>query len=326
MPTVSVIIAAYNCRATIGKAIESVCNQTLRDIEIIVADDASTDGTYDLVKSLADVDKRIKLMKLPQNGGPGVARNAAINAAVGEWIAVLDADDWYETNRLDNLLNAAKQLNADLVCDNLKIYDHARGEVVNQTRYGGKEIIPLTPEFLFLHDTPLQLVAIGYLKPMARREFLKAHNIAYNPQYRAGEDFLFLVEAPLNGGKAFLVPEAYYVYVHRISPTTRKISPHSHSDAGFDLAVRGCDYILEKYGASLSPETRRAVLKKRWIFESRIKCGDMLSALRQKKIMQAVNILVQRPFILTLLGTTLAKLIYSNIMVCLPKTKKSGSA
>src|ERR1700722_8578467 len=97
MPVVSVIIAAYNCRATIGRAIESACNQTLRDIEIIVADDASTDGTYDLVKSLADADKRIKLMKLPQNGGPAVARNTAINAALGEWIAVLDADDWYET-------------------------------------------------------------------------------------------------------------------------------------------------------------------------------------------------------------------------------------
>ena len=139
MPTVSVIIAAYNCRPTIGRAIESACKQTLRDIEIIVADDASTDGTFDFVKLLADADKRIKLIKLPQNGGPGVARNAAIKAAIGDWIAVLDADDWYEPRRLEALLKAAKDLNADLVCDNLKIYDHARGEVVDQTRHGGRE-------------------------------------------------------------------------------------------------------------------------------------------------------------------------------------------
>ena len=131
---------------------------------------------------------------------------------------------------------------------------------------------------------------------------MKAHNIAYNPQYRAGEDFLFLVEVPLSGGKAFLIPEAYYVYVHRISPTTRKISPHSHSEAGFDLAVRGCDYILQKYGNTLSPQTRRAVLKKRWIFESRMKCSDMLAALRQKKIGDAARILAERPFILDSYG------------------------
>jgi succinoglycan biosynthesis protein ExoO len=322
MPIVSVIVAAYNCRQTIGRAIESACKQTFKDIEIIVVDDASTDGTLDFVKSLAAKDERIKPLSLPQNGGPAVARNAAIKAAISDWVAVLDADDWYEPQRLEILLKAAKKLNADLVCDNLKIYDHAREEVVDQTLHAGRAVAPLSAEFLFLNDTPMQRHAIGYLKPMIKLEFLRKNNIAYQPEYRAGEDFLLLVEVPLSGGKAFLIPKAYYVYVHRISPTTRKISPNSHSAAGFDMAVKGCDYIKKKYGHKLPQTVRRALEKKRWVFDSRIKCSEMISAIKQKRPIKAFKILMDRPFILTLLAVTAAKIIYANVLVYLPKPKE----
>ena len=316
MTTVSIIIAAYNGRQTIERAIASAQKQTLRDIEIVVADDASTDGTYEFVQSLAAADARIKPLRLHQNGGVSVARNAAIAAAAGQWVAVLDADDWYEPERIEMMLKAAQALNANLICDNLKIYDHAREAVVDETRHGGRGVTSLTPEFLSRRDTPLQRHAIGYIKPFVRREFLRAHNIDYNTQYRSGEDFLFLEEILLNGGKGFLVPESYYVYVHRISPTTRKISPHSRSEAGFDLSVRGCDYLMQKYGASMTAEAKNALLYKRWVFDSRIKCSDMIAALRQRKILQAARILAGRPFILVLVGATLIKTIYANILLC----------
>jgi glycosyltransferase involved in cell wall biosynthesis len=316
MPKISILIPAYNCAHTIGRAIESARRQTLRDIEIVVVDDASSDGTFAFVESLAAVEPRIKCMRLTKNGGASAARNAAIEMATGEWVAVLDADDWYENDRLEIMLAAAEKMGADLVCDNLEIFDHARREVVGETDHGRRnEIFQLTPEYLFDHDNPLRRHAIGYLKPMMRKDFLRAHNLAYDLRHRAGEDFLLLTEIVLNGGRAFVLPVARYVYVHRISPTTRKISPSSRSEAGFTYLVEGCDELARKYGKSMTPVARKALAHRRWIFESRIKCDHMLAAVRQKNFPKALAILAGRPFILILIGTTLTKWIYANILL-----------
>ncbi|MGE3623450.1 MAG: glycosyltransferase family 2 protein [Bdellovibrionales bacterium] len=325
MPVVSIIIAAYNCKATIGRAIESAQCQTLGDIEIIIADDASTDGTYEFVQSLAAADPRIRALKLPNNGGPAAARNAAMAAAAGDWVAVLDADDWYEPGRLEAMHRAALEMKADLVCDNLKIYDHARDEVVEETRHGSAgRLTELTSEYLSRRDTPLSRHAIGYIKPMTRRQFMIAHNIAYNLQFRAGEDFIFLQEILLNGGRGILVPQACYVYVHRISPTTRKISPHSRSEAGFGLSLRGCDFLMQKYKASMPPAAREGLVYKRGVFESRIACSQMLAELRHGKLVNAVLIALKHPFIFMLMATTVTKLIYANMLFYRNRLVKPG--
>ena len=86
----------------------------------------------------------------------------------------------------------------------------------------------LTAVDLFRLDNPLQRNAIGYCKPFVRTSFLRQHNINYWGKYRTNEDFTLLSEIVLCGAKALIVPGAYYVYVHRISPTTRKVSPSSH--------------------------------------------------------------------------------------------------
>jgi glycosyltransferase involved in cell wall biosynthesis len=96
MSKVSVIIPTYNGEKFIGRAIQSVLGQTLRDFEIIVVDDASRDGTVLKVKELAKNDKRIKLTVLPVNtGGPAVPRTVGCKAAQGDLIAFLDQDDMY---------------------------------------------------------------------------------------------------------------------------------------------------------------------------------------------------------------------------------------
>jgi succinoglycan biosynthesis protein ExoO len=87
MSEVSIIIATLNNEKTIGKSIESAQNQTVRDIEIVVVDDDSTDGTYDLIAAMAARDARIKCVRQQQNIGAGGARTAALANATGEWIA-----------------------------------------------------------------------------------------------------------------------------------------------------------------------------------------------------------------------------------------------
>src|SRR5580704_2413568 len=137
MPKISVIIPVFNGAATIRRSVESVQNQTERDIEIVVVDDGSVDGTHDIVTAMAAGDARIRCIKLPENSGVSNARNVAFAAACGEWVAILDADDWFEPQRLKIFLQAARNFNADIVADNLKIYDHVRKTIVDRTRYNG---------------------------------------------------------------------------------------------------------------------------------------------------------------------------------------------
>lgn len=99
-PKISVILPAYNAADSIHIAIESMLNQTWRNIELLIVDDCSTDETYDVMKRYAKKDKRIKLFKTKENSGPYVARNIGLRKATGEFITVNDADDWSHPEKL----------------------------------------------------------------------------------------------------------------------------------------------------------------------------------------------------------------------------------
>ncbi len=100
-PLFSVIMACYNSEPYIAEAIRSVLDQTISDWELIIVDDASTDNSYDLVKSFADNESRIKLIHAKSNQGPAAARNAAVENSNGKWLAILDADDIFFPNKLE---------------------------------------------------------------------------------------------------------------------------------------------------------------------------------------------------------------------------------
>ena len=95
---VSVIIPAYNAEKFIGEAIESVLNQTYKNIEIIVVDDGSKDNTYHIVKQ--NFGNQVKLIR-KKNGGVSSARNMGVKNAEGEFIAYLDADDYWLPQKLE---------------------------------------------------------------------------------------------------------------------------------------------------------------------------------------------------------------------------------
>src|SRR5690349_15170245 len=97
---ISVIVANYNGEKFLADAIRSVCNQSLRNIEVIVSDDASTDSSVQIIKALAAEDSRIRLIESGVNGGPAAARNRALDIARGRWISVLDSDDLMHPDRL----------------------------------------------------------------------------------------------------------------------------------------------------------------------------------------------------------------------------------
>lgn len=100
-PHVTVVMGMYNCAATLQRAVESIINQTYSDWELIMCDDASTDDTYHIACQLAERDSRIKVLRNTQNIGCNVVMNRCIEAAQGEYIAVMDSDDISLPQRLE---------------------------------------------------------------------------------------------------------------------------------------------------------------------------------------------------------------------------------
>lgn len=117
---VSVILTAYNEEKYIRKAIESVINQTLEDIEFIIVDDGSTDTTLDIINEFSD--ERIKVIT-HDNIGPGASRNRAMKVARGEYIAFIDGDDWFDLNALETAYSDAKAKNTDITFFQMINYD-----------------------------------------------------------------------------------------------------------------------------------------------------------------------------------------------------------
>ena len=107
MRKVSVIIPTYNREKTILRAVESVLNQTYTDLEVVIIDDGSTDGTADIVNGIED--ERIKYVVLEENGGPSNARNVGVQMAEGEWIAFQDSDDCWHNDKLEKQMEYAKK-------------------------------------------------------------------------------------------------------------------------------------------------------------------------------------------------------------------------
>ncbi len=103
-PKVSVVIPVYNCAEYIAQTLRSVTEQTERDLEVVVMDDGSTDGTYDVLQKMAARDARIKVHTQKNSGLPAIARNAALARATGEYICFLDGDDLYHPEKIERQL------------------------------------------------------------------------------------------------------------------------------------------------------------------------------------------------------------------------------
>jgi len=216
MPRVSVIIPAFNAAALIGNAVGSAQAQTQAEIEIIVVDDASTDDTVSVIERLAAVDKRLRLVRMLRNGGPGAARNAGLDAARGEWIALLDADDRYHPQRLETLLAAGASPEMQLVADNLALVLVPQMQRVGSMIPAGWLPEPRcidAVEFVAgnMRAAAQQRVGYGYLKPIIRRDFLMRTGIRYD-DLRFSEDYIFVLRCLIAGARYVVLPDALYDY------------------------------------------------------------------------------------------------------------------
>lgn len=220
--SVSVIVPAYNSAATLPRAVQSALTQTLRDIELIIVNDGSRDRTEAVAGDMARTDPRVRVLSLPQNRGKPAAMNAGIAEARGDWVAVLDADDWYAPDRLAALLAAGDREEVELVADNQFLYDDGADCVVRAAfseRNGDRE---LNTRLFAASSNPYADFDFGMLKPMVRTDFIRRTGLRYRENAKLSEDFLYMVEFLAAGGRGFLLAEPRYYWRQAYGSISRR--------------------------------------------------------------------------------------------------------
>ena len=151
-PKFSIVVPMYNVERFLPKCVDSLCSQTLKDIEIIMVDDGSPDRCGEIAEAYALKDSRVQVVHRV-NGGLGPARNSGMEIARGEYIGFVDSDDWVDSNMFERLYAAASDYHADIVFTGLRTVRH--GEVVSvrehpfagKTLQGGDDILTLRAAF-----------------------------------------------------------------------------------------------------------------------------------------------------------------------------------
>lgn len=253
---ISVIMPVYNAAPFLERAVRSALGQSFGAIEIILADDASTDATLAVARDLAEQHANVKVIPLPENGGPSVARNAAMAAAQGEWLAILDADDAYLPDHLEGLHAIAVRHEADIVLSNFNFYDVANERVISTGLPVEREPFPADLPLYLERTRPfLDEADWGLLKPMFRTALLRGNGLQYPTQSRHGEDLLLMVDALLAGAKVLISPAATYLY------STRE-SGWSRTRIDYETMIDHSAALLEHAGIANSPVARAAVRRR----------------------------------------------------------------
>jgi len=288
-PTISVIVANYRCAQHLPAALKSILSQTVRDLEVIVSDDASPDDSVAVVQEFVRRDPRVRLVTAEQNSGPGAARNKALDLARGEWVAIVDSDDIIHPERFEIMLAAARDLDADIVADDLMFFSEA-GEsgATLLAAAARRQPQPISATHFIRSNTARSgLAPLGYVKPLIRRSAIGARR--YDETVRIGEDYDFLLRCLLGGGRFFLVPELLYFYRRHTQSVSHRLS---HRDVaamveGQQALVRDHPGLTGQIKAAL--DRRLTTLREVLAFEA------LVAALKARKPVRAIRLLATNP-------------------------------
>lgn len=240
-PRVSVIIPVYNAEKYLKQCLDSICNQTLENIEIICVDDGSLDSSLAILEEYKSKDNRVKVLS-QKNQGAGAARNYGLRVATGEYLSFLDADDFFEPDMLELSCNELDQYQADFVVfDSDQYHMDSKKYVHNPWVLRFNDIPPYMP---FTHRELTNNVFktfVGWAwDKVYRHDFVKNHNLWFQEQ-RTSNDLLFVFSA-LVLAKKIVVLDKILAHQRRGSgeslSVTREKSWHCFYDALIALRTR----------------------------------------------------------------------------------------
>lgn len=242
MVKVSVIMPVYNSQKNLQESIESVMNQSLKDIEVICVDDGSTDNSLEILNNLSKKYSKLKIYHQDHDGS-GMARNYGINVAKGEYIAFLDSDDIYiDSIALETLYNLATTHDANMACGNLKRLSED-GELKENFNYKSNNYHYFDEHYAMLPEE--YGVPWAFYKNIFKKSFLDENNIRFNNFIR-GQDPIFLAQILTKIDLILGVNIDFYAYRVDDGNVCSKLDTHMkkfhhilHFKETFDILIEG---------------------------------------------------------------------------------------
>lgn len=229
MPKISIIIPVYNTEKYILECLDSILNQTFRDIEIICIDDCSSDTSFNILKEYEKRDCRIIVGQNAKNLGPGLTRNKGLKLARGEYVIFFDSDDWMREDACEILYSKLKDNDLDILICNYNLYDNI-----------GKRY---SPSFNFPKDKNIYNKVIDYNasqelflnwcvnSKVFKREFLLHNNLLFN-ELRNFEDPMHYLETLIRASRIMVIDDILSTYrVYRRNSLTFEYVKHPHKMA-----------------------------------------------------------------------------------------------
>jgi len=253
-PMISVIVPVYNTEAYLARCLDSLLAQTYPRLEILLIDDASTDGSGRICEAYAAGDGRLRVSHFPANRGPSAARNEGIRRAEGEFISFVDADDHVEPDLLEKLYTSLSESKADIsICgaDGISLNSG------NPAVFSGKEAVRC-----LARGMPFNLVPWGKLYCA---DLVKS--CLFDERIFYSEDLLFLYGVLQRAGRVSYLPDPLYHYVNREESqvhsgvSDRKCTAlFVHDRICKDASVRFPEVLPDFQQIALDTNTRMAML------------------------------------------------------------------
>ena len=241
---ISIIVPIYNAELYINKCINSLINQTKKEIEILLINDGSTDNTEKIIKKYQD--KRIRYFN-NKNQGIGKTRNFGIKQATGDYLMFIDSDDYLEKEACQKLFEKAEKESLDMVvCDMRRVYDN---QIIKEDI-----ISPFKTSCIKDNPSLLNILNLGPCNKIYNSSYIKNNNIKFleNLKY---EDVPFVVQAIIKAKKIGQINEPLYNYViHGNSETTIR------DERCFDI-LKVIDLIRKKCSEGLEKEINQLTIR-----------------------------------------------------------------
>lgn len=243
MTKVSIIVPVYNVEKYLKRCLDSLVNQTLKDIEIICVNDGSTDGSLAILDEYVRNDDRIVVIN-QENSGQSVARNRGIDVAKGEYLGFVDSDDWVSEDYFEKLYNSAIQNNAEI----------AVGGIIRLHRFNRRKFLTFAKETV-TNDVNLKFELCDLPeKSYVWNKIYKSSKLKeIGLKFEEGivfEDCIFTPQALFYFDKMVTVPDTYYFYWRRIDSTVTRKDGKSRVDSVY--AHKKAQEFIEEHNIDIS--------------------------------------------------------------------------
>ena len=239
-PVVSVIVPVYNTERYLARCLDSLINQTQKNIEILVIDDCSDDNSISIIQQFFEKDQRIKLIRHSENRGLGYTRNTGIKSAKGEYLMFVDSDDFLEPNAVENLYEIAVKHDLDILEGNYRKIMSNKSFIYPKYNVKGT------------FDGNEYISKAGYLDPLVvnkfwKREFILKNHLFFTTDKMFYEDNFFTYKAFLKAQKVRKINFIFYNYVIRQNSIMTSAKGEKHIKSSLNL-IKGMEKIfLEGY-------------------------------------------------------------------------------